>query len=42
MRVKKFYKRAFIDENETVDSLENKIKELEKIAIVEAFEKLLA
>ena len=28
--------------NETVDSLENRIKELEKEAIVEAFEKLLA
>jgi phosphoribosylglycinamide formyltransferase-1 len=28
--------------NETVDSLEDKIKELESIAIVEAFEKLLA
>ena len=28
--------------DETVDSLENKIKDLEKIAIVEAFERLLA
>ena len=28
--------------NETVDSLENRIKELEKEAIIEAFEKLLA
>ena len=29
-------------ENETVESLENKIKDLESIAIIEAFEKLLA
>ena len=31
-----------IEKDETVDSLENKIKDLEKIAIVEAFERLLA
>ena len=31
-----------IEKDETVDSLEDKIKDLEKIAIVEAFEKLLA
>ena len=35
-------KELELDANETVDSLENKIKELEKDAIVEAFEKLLA
>jgi phosphoribosylglycinamide formyltransferase 1 len=35
-------KELEITQNETVDSLENRIKELEKIAIVEAFEKLLA
>ena len=35
-------KELEIDSNETVDSLENRIKELEKVAIVEAFEKLLA
>lgn len=35
-------KELEIAENETVDSLENRIKELEKLAIVEAFEKLLA
>lgn len=31
-----------LEEDETVDSLENRIKELEKEAIVEAFKKLLA
>lgn len=31
-----------LTQNETVDSLENKIKELEKEAIIEAFKKLLA
>ena len=35
-------KELEITSNETVDSLENRIKELEKEAIVEAFEKLLA
>lgn len=35
-------KEIVLDENETVDSLENKIKDLESIAIIEAFEKLLA
>jgi len=35
-------KELEIAENETVDSLENKIKELEKEAIVQAFKKLLA
>ena len=35
-------KELELENNETVDSLENKIKELEKEAIVEAFEKLLA
>ena len=35
-------KELEIDSTETVDSLENRIKELEKEAIVEAFEKLLA
>lgn len=34
-------KELEITQNETVDSLENKIKELESIAIVEAFQKLL-
>ena len=34
-------KELLLDENETVDSLENRIKELEKDAIVEAFKKLL-
>ncbi|MDY3200518.1 MAG: phosphoribosylglycinamide formyltransferase [Arcobacter sp.] len=35
-------KELLLAENETVDSLENRIKELEKEAIVEAFKKLLA
>lgn len=35
-------KELEITDNETVDSLEDKIKELESIAIIEAFEKLLA
>ena len=35
-------KELEITPNETVDSLENRIKELEKEAIIEAFEKLLA
>ena len=35
-------KELEITPNETVDSLENRIKELESIAIIEAFEKLLA
>lgn len=35
-------KELELENNETVDSLENKIKEIEKEAIVEAFEKLLA
>ena len=34
-------KELLLDENETVDSLENRIKELEKEAIVEAFKRLL-
>ena len=34
-------KELEIAQNETVDSLENRIKELESIAIVEAFQKLL-
>lgn len=34
-------KELEIVQNETVDSLENKIKELESIAIIEAFQKLL-
>ena len=34
-------KELEITPNETVDSLENRIKELEKEAIVEAFKKLL-
>ena len=35
-------KELEIAQNETVDSLENRIKELESVAIIEAFEKLLA
>ena len=35
-------KELELDKNETVESLENKIKDLESIAIIEAFEKLLA
>lgn len=35
-------KELEIANNETVDSLENRIKNLEKVAIIEAFEKLLA
>lgn len=35
-------KEIELDKNETVDSLENKIKNLESIAIIEAFQKLLA
>ncbi|MFX4230752.1 phosphoribosylglycinamide formyltransferase [Aliarcobacter butzleri] len=35
-------KKLKLEENETVDTLEEKIKNLEKEAIVEAFEKLLA
>ena len=35
-------KELILDENETVDSLENRIKDLESIAIIEAFQKLLA
>ena len=35
-------KELELEEDETVDSLENRIKELEKEAIVEAFKKLLA
>ena len=35
-------KELQIAQNETVDSLENRIKELESVAIIEAFEKLLA
>lgn len=35
-------KELVLNENETVDSLENRIKDLESIAIIEAFEKLLA
>ena len=34
-------KELEIAQNETVDSLENRIKELESIAIIEAFQKLL-
>ena len=34
-------KELFLDENETAQSLENRIKELEKVAIVEAFKKVL-
>ncbi|WP_148624801.1 phosphoribosylglycinamide formyltransferase [Aliarcobacter cryaerophilus] len=34
-------KELLLDENETVETLENRIKELEKIAIVEAFKKVL-
>ena len=34
-------KELFLDENETAQTLENRIKELEKIAIVEAFKKVL-
>ena len=34
-------KELLLDENETAQTLENKIKELEKIAIVEAFKKVL-
>ena len=34
-------KELEIVQNETIDSLENKIKELESIAIIEAFQKLL-
>ena len=34
-------KELFLDENETAETLENRIKELEKIAIVEAFKKVL-
>ena len=35
-------KELVLNENETVDILENRIKDLESIAIIEAFEKLLA
>ncbi len=35
-------KQIELENNETVESLENKIKDLESIAIIEAFEKLLA
>ena len=35
-------KELEISQNETIDSLENKIKELEKEAIIEAFKKILA
>ena len=35
-------KQIELENNETVESLENKIKDLENIAIIEAFEKLLA
>lgn len=35
-------KKLKLEENETVDTLEEKIKNLEKEAVVEAFEKLLA
>uniref|UniRef100_UPI004048DCB0 phosphoribosylglycinamide formyltransferase n=1 Tax=Aliarcobacter sp. TaxID=2321116 RepID=UPI004048DCB0 len=35
-------KEIDLNENETVETLENRIKELESVAIVEAFEKLLA
>ncbi len=34
-------KELLLDENETAQTLENRIKELEKIAIVEAFKKVL-
>lgn len=34
-------KELLLDENETAETLENRIKELEKIAIVEAFKKVL-
>ena len=34
-------KELFLNENETAETLENRIKELEKIAIVEAFKKVL-
>ena len=34
-------KELFLDENETAETLENRIKDLEKIAIVEAFKKVL-
>ncbi len=34
-------KELLLDENETTQTLENRIKELEKIAIVEAFKKVL-
>ena len=35
-------KEIDLDKNETVESLENKIKDLESVAIIEAFNKLLA
>ena len=35
-------KELQIAQDETVDSLESRIKELESVAIIEAFEKLLA
>ncbi|PRM87478.1 phosphoribosylglycinamide formyltransferase [Aliarcobacter cryaerophilus] len=35
-------KELLLDENETAQTLENRIKELEKVAIVEAFKKVLA
>jgi len=35
-------KELILDENETAETLENRIKELEKIAIVEALKKVLA
>ena len=34
--------KIVLDENETVESLENRIKDLEGITIIEAFKKLLA
>src|SRR5574344_1068126 len=34
-------KELLLDENETAETLENRIKELEKIAIVEAFKRVL-
>ena len=34
-------KELLLDENETAETLENRIKDLEKIAIVEAFKKVL-
>jgi folate-dependent phosphoribosylglycinamide formyltransferase PurN len=37
-----FIKELQIAQDETVDSLESRIKELESVAIIEAFEKLLA